>query len=69
MYQFEGGNQCKKPKFKVGQIVVMKSLKRELPFRIISRRWKDGWYYQWNRNNFASEGMTRELTPQEKGED
>lgn len=61
--------QQTKPKFKVGQIVVMKSLKRGLPFRIISRRWEDGWYYQWNRNNFASEGMIRELTPQEKGED
>ncbi len=58
-----------KPKFRVGQIVVMKSLKRELPFRIISFRWEDGWYYQWNRNNFASEGMIRELTPHEKGED
>lgn len=57
-----------KPKYKSGQIVVMKSLKRELPFRIISIRWEDGWYYQWNKNNFASEGMLRELTPQEKGE-
>lgn len=58
-----------KPKFKVGQIVVIKSLGRQLPFRIISLKWnEDEWYYQWNRNNFASEGMLRELTSQEKGE-
>ncbi len=58
-----------KTRFKVGQVVVMKSLKRELPFRIIGIRWEDGWYYQWNQNNYASERMLRELTPHEKGED
>ena len=58
-----------KPKFKVGQIVVAKSLKRQLPFRILGLTWDEGWYYQWNRNNYASEGMLRELTPTEKGED
>jgi hypothetical protein len=56
------------PKYKIGQIVVMKSVKRELPFRVMGMRWDDGWYYQWNKNNFASEGMLRELTPKEKGE-
>jgi len=55
------------PKYKVNQIVVMKSLNRELPFRIIGVKWDDGWYYQWNKNNFASETMVRELTNQEKG--
>jgi hypothetical protein len=57
------------PNFKAGQIVVMKSLKRELPFRILNIRWEDGWYYQWNKHNFASEGMIRKLTPLEKGEE
>ncbi len=58
-----------KPSFKLGQIVVMKSIKREFPFRILSLRWEDGWYYQWNKNNYASERMIRELSPREKGED
>ena len=55
------------PKYKVGQIVVMKNLKKQLPFRIIGVAWDDGWYYQWNRNNYAAEGMIRELTLEEKG--
>lgn len=56
-------------KFHVGQIVVMKSLKRELPFRVLGIKYDDGmWYYQWNRNNFASEGMLREQTELEKGD-
>lgn len=57
----------KEAKFKIGQIAVIKSLKREPPFRIISIKWEDGWFYQWNKNNFASEGMLRELTDLEKG--
>ena len=56
------------PKYKVGQIVVMKSLTKQLPFRILGVSWDDGWYYQWNRNNYASEGMIRALTPEEKGD-
>jgi hypothetical protein len=56
------------PKFKIGQIVVMNSLKRQLPFRIIGMKYEDGWYYQWNKNNYASEGMIRKLTPDEVGE-
>ena len=55
------------PKFKVGQIVVMISLKKNLPFRITEVLWDDGWFYRWNRNNSASEGMLRELTPTERG--
>jgi hypothetical protein len=55
------------PKFKVGQIVVMESLKKNLPFRITEVLWNDGWFYSWNRNNAASEAMLRELTPEEKG--
>jgi hypothetical protein len=56
------------PKYKIGQIVVMKSIKKELPFRIIDRYWNDGWFYFWNHKNAASEYMIRELTPLEKGE-
>jgi hypothetical protein len=56
------------PKYKIGQIVVIKSIKKELPFRILNIKWDDGWFYQWNRNNYASEGMLRELNTKEKGE-
>ena len=56
------------PKFKVGQIVVMKSLKRELPFRIIGTIYEDGWFYRWNSRNYAAEHMLREQTPAEKGD-
>ncbi|MDO8634918.1 MAG: hypothetical protein Q7R34_01550 [Dehalococcoidia bacterium] len=75
---YHSDNECRKvmvrlvekpkPQYKVGQIVVMKSLKRQLPFRIMGITWEDGWYYQWNKKNFASEGMIRELTLAEKGE-
>ena len=58
-----------KPKYKVGQIVVMVSLKKNLPFRITEALWNDGWFYRWNRNNAVSESMLRELTLEEKGED
>lgn len=57
------------PKYKIGQIVVLKSVKKESPFRILDIQWNDGWYYQWNRDNFASENMIRELTDIEKGVD
>jgi hypothetical protein len=59
------------PKYKVGQIVVMKGLKKALPFRILKTFWHDGWFYAWNRKNYASEDMIRdmirEVTPEEKG--
>lgn len=54
------------PKFKIGQIVVMKNFKKELPFRIIDIYWDEGWFYFWNRKNAASETMLRELTEKEK---
>jgi hypothetical protein len=60
--------QKTEPKFKVGQVVIMKNLHKQLPFKIIGTRWEDGWFYQWNRNNYASEGMIRELNSTEKGE-
>ena len=55
------------PKFKVGQIVVMNSVKKQLPFRILAMEWNDGWFYAWNSKNYASEGMIRKCTPEEIG--
>jgi hypothetical protein len=58
-----------KPKYKVGQIVVVKSIKKETPFRILAAEWNNGgWFYAWNSKNYASEDMIRNLTPEEKGE-
>jgi hypothetical protein len=54
------------PKFKVGQVVVMNSTKKQIPFRILEAIWNDGWFYRWNRKNYAHEGMIRELTDEEK---
>jgi hypothetical protein len=60
--------ECKPaPKYKVGQVVVMNSLKKQLPFRIVSVRWQDGWFYGWNSRNAAAEEMIRKLTPEEVG--
>ncbi len=56
------------PKFKVGQIVVMKGLKKQLPFRILFVEWNDGWFYGWNSRNAASESMIRSLNADEIGE-
>lgn len=56
------------PKFKVGQVVMM-TMRREQPFKILAVREDCGHYfYAWNRNNSASESMLRALTPEEKGE-
>mgnify|MGYP005819518725 CR=1 FL=1 len=53
------------PKFHKGQIVAMKGLKKQLPFRILDVMWRDddnGWFYAWNRRNYAAESMIRALT-------
>lgn len=55
------------PKYKVGQIVVMNSLKKQLPFRIVSVVWNEGWFYGWNSKNVAAENMIRALRPEEVG--
>ena len=56
-----------KPKFKVGQVVMM-TMRGEQPFKILAVREDDGHsFYAWNRNNYASEHMIRALTPEEKG--
>lgn len=59
------------PKYKKGQVVVMKNFRREQPFRILDLYYNDGyagWFYFFNKKNAASEDMIRELTPEEKGE-
>ena len=56
-----------KPKFKVGQIVVLMSIRSQPSFRIKEVIWEDGWFYKYNRNNAVSESMLRELTLEEKG--
>lgn len=56
------------PKFKVGQIVIIKSGNRAIPFRILGMMYEyDEWYYQWNRKNFAAEHMIRSLSIEEIG--
>lgn len=55
------------PKYKIEQIVVIRTIKNQLPFRIKDIMWNDDWFYQYNKNNWFSEGMLRELTPVEKG--
>lgn len=56
------------PKFKVGQVVVMKSVKKELPFRILRVEYFAGdWCYAWDSKNYAAEHMLRKLTPEEAG--
>lgn len=60
-------NERPTPKFKRGQVVVIKTMTKQPPFRILSVKWEEGWYYQWDRKNYASESMLRELTLDEKG--
>lgn len=55
------------PKYKVGQIVVFTNTRKNIPFIILDARWDDGWYYQFNRNNYVAESMIRKLTPEEIG--
>ena len=56
------------PKFKRGQIVVLKNMKREPPFRILDVMEDEGsWFYKWNNKNYAHEGMLRALNPEEIG--
>lgn len=58
------------PKFKEGQIVVLRNPRRKLPFRIQKVIWGDEareWFYAWNRSNYAAEHMIRALTDEEIG--
>jgi hypothetical protein len=56
------------PKYKIGQVVMMKSLKKPLPFLILGMIFAEGeWFYQWNKKNYAAEHMIRELQQEELG--
>lgn len=55
------------PKFKVGQIVVLTSLKKAMPFRILAIEWYDGWFYAFGRRSFVAETSIRKLTEEEVG--
>ena len=48
------------PKFRIGQVVIMESLKRPMPVTILDIMWHDGWFYRFNRRNWASEHMLGE---------
>lgn len=52
----------KSPKFRVGQIVVLTSTKKEMPFRIIDISVSDeGFFYAFNRKNYAAESSIRSV--------
>lgn len=56
------------PKFDVGQIVIAKSTKKELPFRVLKIQWESGsWFYAWNSKNLLAESSIRALTAEEMG--
>jgi len=56
------------PKFKVGQIVVLTSIKKEMPFRILFVEWGMGdWFYGFNSKNAVAESSIRKVTPEEVG--
>jgi hypothetical protein len=58
-------DQRPEPKFKVGQIVVMSSTKKAMPFRILAMEWDEGWFYAWSERNYAAESMIRTVKPEE----
>jgi hypothetical protein len=56
------------PKFKVGQIVVMKTDQKTIPFCILNSVFENGeWFYAWSKKNYAAENMIRLVTPEEIG--
>jgi len=58
------------PKYKIGQVVVMKGMRKQQPFRVLSLAWNlNEWFYRWDSRNFAAEHMLRELTDEEIGRD
>lgn len=54
-----------KPKFSVGQVVVLNS--QSLPFRILDRHFdgRGAWFYGFGRKNYVHETMIRLLTTEE----
>jgi hypothetical protein len=56
------------PKFKKGQIVVLTSIKKEMPFRILFVEWSMGdWFYGFSPRNAVAESSIRKVTPEEVG--
>lgn len=56
------------PKFKVGQVVVVTSIKIPLPIRIREVvKQDDEWFYAFDKKYLFPEHMLRELTPKENG--
>jgi len=65
----ERGSERPPPKFEVGQIVMMTNLKKPRPFKVVDRMWNHrfgGWWYAWNRKNYAAETMLRAQTKAEE---
>lgn len=57
-----------RPEYKIGQVVMLRSLKAALPFKVLGMIYEhDEWYYRWDRKNYAAEHMIRELTLEEMG--
>lgn len=66
----EASEQRPAPRFKVGQVVIMRSVKKELPFRVTEVILSEGeWFYGWDKRNLASEHMIRPLSIDEIGSD
>lgn len=55
------------PKYAVGQVVILASGKKNIPFRILAMEWDAGWFYAYNRRNYVAESMIRLLTDDETG--
>ena len=54
-------------KYKVDQVVMLSSVKKDIPFRIVFVEWSDGWFYGFNSNIAVSESSIRSLRPDEIG--
>ena len=58
------------PRFKIGQVVVVVSVKKQPMFRIGNHIWHEGeWNYEFQRKQFAAEHMLRPLSSEEIGGD
>ena len=64
----ENESVLSEPKFKVGQVVILTSIKKEMPFRItFVERSMGEWFYGFNRRNAVAESSIRKLLPEEIG--
>lgn len=63
--------QQSKPKFEMGQVVAIKSTKKQVVFRILAANFfpdSGEWGYQLDRKNWLAEHMLRALTEKERGQ-